>query len=467
MTGQVSEEPDSKGSGRSARRALGMILVLVLAAGSLLFALSRFPATAPYITEASDYLRRPFMPEDTSLNLVVVYSDDKGEHSFINGIQMAVDEINASESKVLGRDIKVEFVHETGIQPTADLEKTVSETLKLSGSIARTENLLAVIGHEWSDTAVTASAIYAHNEILFLATHATATSLTDHDFDTVFALQPDNATNASLMATYALSHGLERVVVLSDKTDYGKESANFFTEAIASGGGNLVYRGFLSGSRRSVDDLLMFVLDNNLFKRTDFDAFFIVSSSIRETTEFIKRARYLGLNVPILGMEYMFSGTIETAVGKKDMKDVIGVSLYDRDMISEQAQAFAAKYQTLFGGLPDLNAALGYDAATLIRDAAARAERLDPPHIADILKVARYKEPFTGVTGPLVFDRDGLITDTHVFVVRHDGTEFRTVASFEIPLDRNTGSEDGRRDNVSPSNTQADALPSAKETGGQ
>jgi branched-chain amino acid transport system substrate-binding protein len=442
-------------------------VMLVLAAGMLWAVLANVSSTAPLTERVKAYVTDLFVPEDNSLKLVAVYSNDGEESNFVNGVQMAVARVNGTREKVLGRPLKLDFYNENEASAETPLETIVSRTLELSGKIARTENLLAVIGHEWSDTAVTASSVYARENVLFLATQATARSLTDHGFDTVFALQPDNSTNAHIVANYALKQGIRRYIVLSDKTDYGKESANFFSEAVANAGADLVYRGYLSGTQRSIDDLLMFVLDNKLFKRSDFDAFFIVSSSVQETAEFIKRARYLGLEVPVLGMEYMFSEAIETKVGKAGMKDVIGVSLYDRDTLSEQGKAFIEEFQKTFDRLPDLNAAVGYDATLLIRDAVNRAETLDPNRVSDILKVSRYKNPFSGVTGPLVFDRNGLITDTHIFIVRHDGTEFRTVDSIKIPLGQNAGLHADPQDAEGPDDSQSKALPSAMETIGQ
>ncbi|GAB2187700.1 ABC transporter substrate-binding protein [Roseibium sp. LAB1] len=461
-------DPPAKGRARKwARKLLFAGILLVLGLGVLGVALSRINSTAPTVSRLAGYLADLFGQEDDSLTLVAVYSDDSEDSNFVNGVRMAVAQVNATRQLVLGKPLKLEFVREAEATNVTPLETIVSRTLKISGKIAKTDNLLAVIGHEWSDTAVTASSVYARENVLFLATQATARSLTDHDFDTVFALQPDNSTNAHIVASYALKQGLKRYIVLSDKTDYGKESANFFSEAVANEGAELVYRGFLSGTQRSIDDLLMFVLDNKLFKRTDFDAFFIVSSSVQETAEFIKRARYLGLDVPVLGMEYMFSEAIEAKVGKAGMKDVIGVSLYDRDTISEKGKAFAADFESTFDRLPDLNAAIGYDATLLIRDAVNRAETLDPGHVSDILKVSRYKNPFSGVTGPLVFDRNGLITDTHIFIVRHDGTEFRTVDSIKIPLGPKSVLHLDPQDGEGPDANQTEALPSAMETIGQ
>lgn len=457
MDGETAARGASKPKRAAGAKTLRLMLVLVAAVvltGSVYFLSS---GRLPFETRIERLLN-----EDTdSYRLVAVYAEDKEEGSFVNGVHMAIEAINASDKLVLGKKLILERAEETGVTPSSGLETTVKKTMTLSDRVVRTDRLAGVIGHEWSDSAVTASSIYASNNILYLATHATATSLTNHGFETVFALQPDNATNAYVIASYALSQKLKRVIVLSDKSDYGKESANFFSEAVSNAGADIVYRGYLSGASRSVDDLLMFVLDNELFTRSDFDAFFIVSSSTDQTAEFIKRARYLGLNVPILGMETMFSAAIEEKAGKEAMKDTAGVSLYDRDNISESGQAFIQAYQERYGHLPDLNSALGYDAVNLVRDAVERAGSFDSGLVSDTLKVARYKKPFEGVTGPLVFDRNGAITDTEVFVVRHNGEEFHTVASFKVPLNIGSTQEPGGVESLT------DSLPSAMETLGQ
>ncbi|NDV85369.1 ABC transporter substrate-binding protein [Aurantimonas aggregata] len=399
-----------------------------------LLAVAELTGTTSFHTR-SPRLATLFGPPDDRLRVVAVYSSDDDEKNFVRGARMAVDRLNEDEGGVLGRQVVLELVAEEAHSEDRALERTVSETLDLSHSIARTDNLLAVVGHEWSDTAVAASAVYSRGDVLYLATHATAQSLTNHNFQTVFALQPNNGTNAEMMANYALKNSLSRFIVLSDKTDYAKESANFFTAAATNAGGELVFRGYVSSSQRSNDQLLMFILENNAFARTDFDAIFVVSSSLAETADFITRARALGVRVPILGMEYMFSASIEKAVGKAAMLDVVGVSLYDPANISERAKAFSTAFRTEFGATPDLDAALGYDAVTLLGDVAKRAGTVEARAMADTMKVARYKaSPFTGVSGPLLFDRTGLVTDTEVFIVRHDGEEFRAVANYKIPL---------------------------------
>ncbi|MDJ0933250.1 ABC transporter substrate-binding protein [Breoghania sp.] len=452
MVEVVPKDQEKKKASRTRRRLLLGLPLLIVAGGLFVFA----PAMERIFAGL-------FGKQDDNYSLIAVYADDREESSFLHGVELAVEHINASPEKVLGKELDLGLVCEDKITSKTELETTVAKTLKLSDGIAHSRNLVAVVGHEKSDTAITASSVYARNNVLFMATHATATSLTNHSFETVFALRPDNELNANLIGTYALKHGYSRFIILSDKSDYGKESSNFFTETITRAGATVVFRSYLSGTSRSIDDLLMFILDNKLFKRTDFDAFFVVSSSLSETAEFIKRARNLGLDVPVFGMEYMFSDVIEKTVGKEGMRDVFGVSFYDRDStVSERAKAFIQQYGDAFGGLPDRNAVLGYDSTMLVRDAVNRARTIDADRVSDTLKIARYKRPFVGVTCPLVFDRNGLITDTEIYIVRHDGTAFHTVSAIKIPLERNFGSGSYSRkvegsDPAAPSAVQAGA----------
>lgn len=417
---------------------------LVLAAVVLGFTVAEVSGVTSLVPRVSDLVSHWTAPKDDHLTIVAVHANDKEDNNFIRGAQMAVDKVNTTYGGLLGRRLDLQSVAEQPVFDKTVLETIVEQTLKLAGQVARTKNLLAVIGHEWSDSAIPASSIYNQKDILYFSTYATAQSLTNHDFNTVFALQPDNSTNAQLIASYALKQGARRFIVLADKTEYAKESANFFTAAITEAGADLVFRGHLSSDRQSMEKLLMFILDNKLFRRSDFDAFFIVSSSLSETADFIKNARSLGLDVPIFGMEYMFSEVIENMVGKKAMRDVAGVSLYDRDNLSKRATDFVSNYKAAYGHIPDLNAALGYDAVMLVRDVADRAGVVDAKQMSDTLKIARYKTPFVGVTGPLIFNQNGLITDTQVFIVRHDGEEFRTVGSYEIPVKWDNVAKDSR-----------------------
>jgi len=383
--------------------------------------------------------------QDAQYRIVAVHDSDDEDSSFVNGAKMAVARVNDDLGGILGRPVVLELKADPFIAERKPLEQVVKATLALAEEIVAQRDLLAVIGHTGSDSAITASAVYDRNEVLYLSTHATETSLSNHDLDTVFALVPNNATNAQMLAQYAHLNGLKRFVLLSDKSEYARESTNFFIEAVTHSGGEIVYRSHLGDDKRSIGQVLLYILDNSGFGPSDFDAFFVVTSDSLETARFIRQSRALGLKSPILGMEYIYSDSMVDAAGKDAMVDVVGVSLFDAEPASDDAREFAADYTVNYDRPPDVEAALGYDSVMLAYDAVARKGNVNGLELADTIKLARYNDPFVGVTGPLLFDTKGAIVDTNAYIVRHDGSDFHTVKSFSIPLSDDIVPRVGRR----------------------
>lgn len=375
-----------------------------------------------------------------TIEIAVVYSPEEDAADFLAGVQIAMDQVNAAGG-LLGKPVVSRLFEEQSYTDRIVLEKLVSQTLQMATRIGRTPSILAVIGHGSSATAVPASAVYGLYGKLFLATHATATSLSNHHFDLTFALQPNNADNAAFLAEYARRQGIRRVVVLSDNSGYGIETTDLFRSLLTREGGTVLYRGRLTTANKSNDDLLLFLLDNDIFKPSDIDAFFVTSSATLESARFIARARQLGLTVPILGPEYLYSQQVEDLVGAAAMRDVVAVSVFDSEKETSEGKLLSQPFFQATGHKPGLMAAMGFDAVKVLAYAVRKTGNLDPAAIADTLRIIRYDAPHIGASGPVVFDSKGLSTDASSYVVRHDGTRFRTVATFSKPLVRELGAD--------------------------
>lgn len=378
------------------------------------------------------------MPADEAdaVRIVLVEPTSHADQ-FLEGARLAAIDVNRNGG-IAGRPLMLIHAIEDAYDETADLQRVVADSMHLADAISDQKNLLGVVGHVSSTTAIPASGLYDGNDVLFLASHATASSLTRHGFKTVFGLQPSNADIAAVMANHALRQGYRRFVLLADDTSYASEMVSFFRNGAALNGGEILFDGSLTSYRRSVERLILFLLDNELFKPADIDAIFLASSSVKDTAAFIKRARELGLTMPILGPEYLYSNLMIESVGDADMAGVVGASIYDGDSTRAAAVAFRQAFRKEYGIAPDQMGAIGYDAVHLLAQAAARAGGIEAGAVSDTLRIMRYDDPFEGVTGRLVFDASGLVTDTDVFVVRHDGSQFKTVASYTKPLDWTT-----------------------------
>ena len=376
----------------------------------------------------------PGDPERSDALKVVLVEPTAQFDQFLEGARLAASEVNRTGG-ISGRPVRLIHALEDSYDEQADLQRVVADSMGLANAISKQNNLLAVIGHGSSATAIPASGLYELNDVLFLATHATESSLTRHGFDTVFAMQPSNADIAAVIAHYALSQGHRRFVLLADDTSYATELVSFFRKRVTLNGAEVLFDGSLTGHQRSVERLILFLLDNEVFKPGDIDAIFLTASSTSDTANFIRTARGLGLTMPIFGPEYIFSNRMVDAVGQANMKDVLGASIYDGDSDRSAAKAFRTAFRDEYDVAPDQLGAIGYDAIKLLAEVAGRAGEIEARTVSDTLRIMRYVDPYEGVTGRLVFEVSGLVTDTEVYIVRHDGTRFKTEASYTKPLD--------------------------------
>lgn len=372
-------------------------------------------------------------PAPDGLKIMVVGPRNQTSQ-MLDGVSLAVKEINA-EAGINGRPLEIVAAYEKAYDGEEELERSVTRARELAYHLSRQKDVLAVIGHTSSDFAIPASSLYDRYGILYLSTDATATALTRHGFDTLFALQPSNASIAQAIANYALAQGIRRFVILSDNSSYARELTSFFKNWVTQSEGILLFEGLITSERKSIASLMLYLLDNDLFKPEEVDAIFAVSASIEDMADVISTARELGLEMPILGSELIFSSELASLTGAEQMKGVAGVSLYDGSNTAPETQSFINAFEKEYKMTPDLSGAIGYDAVKLIQHVVSRLEgKTDARSIADRIRMMRYVDPYVGATGRMVFNVQGRVTDTDVFIVRHDGKEFRTIDRYRLPL---------------------------------
>jgi branched-chain amino acid transport system substrate-binding protein len=382
----------------------------------------------------SNALREQRAPAIIPDKVVVVYPPDAEGRQFVDGVRLAVEQVNAAGGAA-GRPLRVELVEEVIYSERVGLEGLVRDVLAGAERTVNDASVLAIVGHGSSATAVPASAVYNRSRKLYFATHATATSLTHHGFRYVFAMQPNNDDAAKVLANYANRRGWRRVVALSDSTNFAVEVTDRFRSYFTLEGGTILYRTRQIGRASTLESALLFLLDNKMFRPGDIDAFFVAASSADDYVRFLTRARALGLNMPVMGGDNLYSRDIELEVGPGAMRDVVAFSVYDEGSNLNEAKEFHYAFVERFAQNPGPMAAVGFDAVKLLAFAANAVGAPDPVAIADKLRVLRYEAGFSGATGPLVFDAGGLLTDTDTFIMVHDGTGFRMDSVYSKPLD--------------------------------
>ncbi|WP_168206251.1 ABC transporter substrate-binding protein [Labrenzia sp. PHM005] len=379
--------------------------------------------------------------------------------SFFKGAHLAVKELNKSGG-LNGHNVLLQPLKEDKPPDAAPSADEVNDALRMADRTVAIKDLVAVIGHSSSAAALPASSIYQRDDVLFLATSVTDGALANLDLNLVFMLTPNSRDQAKAIASYALHEELKNIVVLSDRSETAKRLSRQFEEFMTVNGGEIIFRSLFSKDTAAMTRLLLFVLDNSIFDLKDVDAFYIASASPEPMQEFIRKGRELGLKQPIFGPELLLSESVTSFVGTSNMKDVMAVSLYDMDTIGTDAVKFIASYKEEFDDVPDQEAAIAYDAVKLLAYAVEKTKSLEADKLASFLSISRYRTKFIGVTGPVAFDAGGRIVDTHIYVERHNGSAFHTVATYELPVVSDIiQSDDAIQNQASPESTQEGQKP--------
>lgn len=364
----------------------------------------------------------------TKALIAVVVGNQQTNGDFLNGIHMAVERVNA-EGGLLGKTlIERTYPEPAGNRAQGELS-TVRNAMDLAARIVDEPGLVAVIGHNSSDTAIPASSVYDEANVPFFATHATNTSLSRGSTHHVYGLLPNDQVATAFLARYALTGGMRNFIVLGDISEYGKESSDYFAAAVTTAGGSIAYKGLIEPSVREVSTLVLMLLDNNAFEMRSVDGIFVVGWPPESVGQFVKLARQVGILTPILGTDSIISADVARIAGPA-MKDVVGISLFDPDSFDAEATAFTENYRQRFGALPSNDAAVGYDSVRLITAIVRRAGNFDQINFSNTARLMRYDRPFRGVTGQITFNTSGMIANATLYVVRHDGKAFNIASRY-------------------------------------
>lgn len=319
------------------------------------------------------------------INIVAI--EDFAETNYVKGIRLAVEEINSSPQKLLGRNIHLSIAKEG---------RNFTESKPIIRRIAGNPKVTAVLGHRKSSIAIPASVIYEKSQVIFLPSFATSKMLTGHNFKYVFRMSPNNETMAKQLASTAHILGYRNVVILYARDDVSRELAFVFEEASLNKGIKLIKRASFFAEEKNFRTII------SQFNSDPFDAIFIASGA-ESAGLLTKQLREMGIDKPILGNDTLNNNSYSEIAGKSADKTILP-SLYHEDKNNALKLEFTRSYRNKFNGQPDYNAAQGYDSMKLLAAAIARAGATSPPLISSTL---HFMPSWVGITGIHDFDASG------------------------------------------------------------
>jgi branched-chain amino acid transport system substrate-binding protein len=380
----------------------------------LIAVISLLAGCGPFLEDMAEDRKRYAEEGEGPIVVAVVIVDDDPGKQFINGVRLALREVNASDGGLLGR--RVELM----IRPGSDDYDEVRPTVR---RIATDPRVTAVLGHRLSRVAIPASVVYEQAEVLFLPPFATSEALTRHGLKFTLRMLPDARTMAMQIASVASLFGYQRVAVLHSRQDYSRWTSFAFEEAARQEGIKIVYRGPFfrdeQNYRGVIDDL----------HGIDLDAIFLATDS-ESGARMLRQLRDLAIREPVLGSHYLGFGKLADLAGSEGDLTVVP-TLFDSESVLPSKQRFASSYRNAYGVEPTQVAAQGYDSIQVLKTIIQRAGTTQPRALA---AKAHFSAPIAGVTGIYAFDPSGNIYGkTFRFEVIRSGLRF-SLPNITIPF---------------------------------
>jgi branched-chain amino acid transport system substrate-binding protein len=318
-----------------------------------------------------------------------------------NGVQMAVEEINAAGG-VLGKKIDL---------TVEDNMTKQGETTTIARKLISQDHVVAIIGEVASSKTLEAAPIAQAAKIPLIATAATNPKVTQTG-DYVFRVCFTDDFQAVVIARFVLEKLKEKnIAFMTDvKQDYSVGLTNIAKDYLQKNGANIVKeQSYSSGDK----DFRAQLTD---IKSANPDVI-IITGYYPEASLIANQARQFGIKATLVGGDG-WDGSSLIPVGGKAIEGAYFSNHFSTEDKSPLVQDFVKKYKAKYNTVPDAFAALGYDATKLLADAIKRAGSTDPEKIRAAIQDT---EGFPGVSGKITIGKDRNAVKSAVIVTIKDG----------------------------------------------
>jgi branched-chain amino acid transport system substrate-binding protein len=305
-----------------------------------------------------------------------------------NGVQLAIEDVNAAGLEIGGRKIKLEMVAE---DDEANPTKAATVAQKLVD-----EKVVAVVGHFNSGASIPASKIYSDAGIPQISPSSTNPKYTQQGFKTTFRDVANDDQQGPTLAQFALQNlKVKSVAVIDDSTAYGQGLADTFEKTMKDGGAKVLAR------------------EHTTDKDTDFKAILTKIKGLKpelimfggidpQAGPMVKQMSELGIKAKFMGGDGMQTPNFIKLAGPASEGVMASIPGLPKEKMPG-GEAFLKKYKAKFNQDVELFAPMGYDAVMVFVEAMKRANSTDPAKFLPEVAKTNYQ----GVIGPIAFDEKG------------------------------------------------------------
>lgn len=296
------------------------------------------------------------------------------------GAELAVEQLNAAGG-INGTPLSIDYRDDGG---------DGSRAAAIAQEFVDDARIAGVVGHVTSGAMVAAAKVYDGN-LAALATTASSAELTGIS-PWVFRVISSDSANGVDLARFAERLGKRRAYILYENDAYGRGLGDAFRRTFK---GQVIGFDPFDAEGRDADVMTAYAAA----QRADL---VFVAGTERSGIAMLRAARAAGLSADFLGGDGWTGVVADPAAAEGAL---IGAPFSARDTRPE-AQRFVEAFRSKYGVEPDGNAALAFDAVTVMA-AALRETGPNRAKLRDWLASRTTRSAVAGVTGSIAFQLSG------------------------------------------------------------
>ncbi len=334
--------------------------------------------------------------------------------SSVDGIMMAIDEINAAGGINGKKLVPVKY----------DNKSEPAEAITLANKLISQDDVLAILGPATSGSFKSEISVAEKKKVPVISGSATADDVTVDKAgkkDYAFRICYTDSFQGTAMANFATQNltAKKAVIVKDSSSDYAKGLTENFTKTFTAAGGTIVGEEAYVAKDKDFNAILTKI------KGLDFDVIYL-PGYYEEAGLIIKQARALGIDKPILGADGFDSPDLANLAGASALTKVYFTNHYSSLDKDPAVVKFIDDFKKKYKKEPNAFNALGYDLAKFLADGIKRSESLDREAIKNALASTK---DFSGVTGSFSIDENHNPVKAIVVVGLENGVQATAVKS--------------------------------------
>ncbi len=334
--------------------------------------------------------------------------------SSVDGIMMAIDEINAAGGIDGKKLVPVKY----------DNKSEPAEAIILANKLISQDDVVAILGPATSGSFKSEISVAEKKKVPVISGSATADDVTVDKAgkkEYAFRICYTDSFQGTAMANFASQNlsAKKAVIVKDSSSDYAKGLAENFTKTFTTSGGTIVGEEAYVAKDKDFNAILTKI------KGLDFDVIYL-PGYYEEAGLIIKQARALGIDKPILGADGFDSPDLTNLAGAAALSKVYFTNHYSSLDKDPAVVKFIDDFKKKYNKEPNAFHALGYDLAKFVADGLKRSKSLDSEALKEALAATK---DFAGVTGSFSIDENHNPVKAIVVVGLENGVQATAVKS--------------------------------------